>query len=72
MIGSDLNTDLTRRKSFVDLEPVVLFLPDGCSNVISGRTVAVDFFDFGLPRGDIVVGVIILGVNGGVAITKKR
>lgn len=51
-----------------DLDPVDLVLPEGCSSVISGRTV--DSLDRGLPRGGSVVGISILGVNGGVAMLK--
>lgn len=71
MIGRERKAERTRRRSFVDLEPGdLLVLLEGCSRVISGITVAVDFFcwERGLPRGDSVVGVSILGVNGGVAI----
>ena len=73
MIGRERKAERTRRKSFVDLEPGdLLVLLEGCSSVISGITVAVDFLARGLPRGDSVVGVSILGVNGGVAILRKR
>lgn len=58
----------------MDLEPAgdLLVLLEGCSSVISGITVAVDFLARGLPRGDCVVGVSILGVNGGVAILREK
>ncbi|KAL0731941.1 hypothetical protein Bca4012_028035 [Brassica carinata] len=61
MIGSDRNTEWTRWNSFVDLEPVDLFLTEGCSSMISGRNVGVVLLlDRGLPRGDSVVGISIL------------
>lgn len=72
MIGSDRNTERTRRSSFVDLEPVDLFFPDGFSSVISGRAVAGDLLlERGLPRGDSV-GISIRGVNGGVAMLEEK